>query len=389
MQFFLLGSQPKLSLAELDVVTKGRLSPVFQSESILVTEPTGEPSDLLMQRLGGLIKVGHIIGEVDGYQQDEMADLIAGFAMNASGKEKIRFGISVYSADGSSVKKVVRDIHRLGVAVKKRLKETGRPVRYVQSKEPTLSSVIVTTNGLLESGGEFVLLVTKNKILVGQTDVVQDFKAWSARDYGRPGRDAKSGMLPPKLARMMINVTGVDPEGASIMDPFCGSGTVLNEAYMMGFKTLVGNDLSEKATADTTKNLTWLMSEFDLEPPKFFVFTGPAAEVPSVYDKKVDAIVTEVYLGKPRRRALDLYEAKRSSQELMPLYDESFTALKETLKPGGTAVVAFPAFKLRDDTWYRLPIKKMLKQIGYKDIQSLWYAREDQFVARDLYVFTR
>ncbi|MDG1950667.1 MAG: hypothetical protein P8J32_07690 [bacterium] len=389
MQFFLLGSQPKLSLAELDTVTKGRLSPVFQSGSILITESTGEPSDLLMQRLGGLIKAGHIIGELKDYNQDETADLIAGFAREATGKEKIRFGISIYSADGSSVKKIVRDIHRLGVAVKKRLKETGRPVRYVQSKEPTLSSVIVTTNGILESGGEFVLLVTKNKILVGQTDVVQDFKAWSKRDYGRPGRDAKSGMLPPKLARMMINVGGVDPEGATIMDPFCGSGTVLNEAYLMGFKTLVGNDLSEKAVSDTGTNLTWLMNLLELEPPKLFLHTGPAAELPDVHDKKADLLVTEVYLGKPRRRALDPYEGNNAERELMPLYEESFEGLRDIMKPGSAAVVAFPAFKLRTDVWHRLPIAPMLKHLGFKDIQTLWYAREDQFVARDIYVFTK
>ena len=35
---------------------------------------------------------------------------------------------------------------------------------------------------------------------------MQDFEQWGARDYGRPSRDAVRGMLPPKLARMMVNL---------------------------------------------------------------------------------------------------------------------------------------------------------------------------------------
>jgi len=76
----------------------------------------------------------------------------------------------------------------------------------------------VEENDLLASGGEHVLMGVEGKLMIGQTEAVQPYKQWSARDFGRPARDPKSGMLPPKLARLMINLSGVDPKGKTILD---------------------------------------------------------------------------------------------------------------------------------------------------------------------------
>jgi len=65
---------------------------------------------------------------------------------------------------------------------------------------------VVEQNKLIESGIEFCLIVDKNRVFLGKTLVVQPFKDLSKRDFGRPARDDHSGMIPPKLAQMMINL---------------------------------------------------------------------------------------------------------------------------------------------------------------------------------------
>jgi tRNA G10 N-methylase Trm11 len=389
MIYFILGAQPELSKAEIQAVL-GDLHIIKESETVLLVDSEEKNLGRLQDRLAGIVKVGHVIGELTDYDEQEASELIASYASGAMGKNKISYGLSIYNLGGGSrVKEMEQESDSLGGAIKKRLKEMGRPVRYVTGKEPRLSSAIIETNGLLSSGGEFVLLVQQNSILIGQTEAIQDFKGWSDRDYGRPARDKRSGMLPPKLARMMINLSGVNPEHASILDPFCGSGTVLMEGALMGADTLIGSDLSEKAISDTEKNMAWLMEHFTPQKPKLHLFTSPASELITQYQDPVDLIVTEVYLGPPRTSPVDTHTAKRFEKNMLPLYEESLRGIHSLLtSKTGVAVIAFPALKTKNDTWYRLPLKELISKTGYNLQGQYLYARSNQLVARDIVILT-
>ncbi len=389
MIYIISGAQPELTRKEIESVLKTDLSDSFDAGSVLLVDLETKNLTALQDRLAGVVKIGHVIGELGEWDENEVAGLIFAHAINAAGKNKISFGISAYDLKGGKrTRDIEKEVDALGGSVKRLLKESGRPVRYVTSRDPQLSSAVVETNGLLQSGGEYVLLVGPDSILIGQTEAVQDFKAWGDRDYGRPKRDKRSGMLPPKLARMMINLTGIDPEGASIMDPFCGSGTVLMEAQLMGFEKIIGSDISEKAMADTKKNMGWMTRHFELPEPSLELFTSDAAKLTKQYTEPVDAIVAEVFLGDPRVRKIDRDEAANIRQELLPMFEESFENLKTFFKDDTVAVVAFPAYKQTDGNWYRLPIKEMLGELGYTVKDNILYFRKDQFIARDIYIFT-
>ena len=400
MMYFILGSQQELCRAELRAVLKSSDKPVLESGSVVVIESSPLSAVELQDRLSGMIKIGEVIVEFKQWDQDSAADLIAMQATNAAGKNKISFGLSVYDlGDPSTTRALEKDLDALGQEIKKHLKKAERPVRYVKAREPRLSSAVVETNGLLASGGEYVLLVSPGRILVGQTETIQDFRAWEYRDFGRPARDAKAGMLPPKLARMMINLAGVNPKGATLLDPFCGSGTVLMEGALMEFTSLIGSDISEKAVHDTGRNLDWLTTEFQLEDPHLELHTTSASDLHEFLSPAIaDLIVTEVFLGSPRSRPLTEQENKKIERELMALYESSFAALKLLLKPHGRAVVAFPAFKQkaplrqgsegRDGTWYRLSLKPMLTKLGYRVESQFLYHRNDQLVGRDIVVMS-
>lgn len=384
MTFFILGTHPDLSRAEI-LALIGDVSTTSPAPNILLTQTDEVNPGQLLKRLAGAIKAGAVIGELRGWNRDEAADLIAAYAGQATGKEKISYGISVYAAGNSSLAgEIQKNLTSLGLEVKKRLKEYGRPIRFVTSKDPTLSAVVIEKNGLLSSGGEFVLFPMKDKVLIAQTAAVQDFEGWSLRDYGRPARDAKSGMLPPKLARMMINLAKKDPSG-TILDPFCGSGTVLMEAALMEFPHIIGSDISEKATKDSEKNLLWVERTFDLPDLDISLYTSPAEELNQHITEPVDLIVTETYLGPPRNGRESEQELAVRTKDLARMYEAPLKVLRALLKPDGVAVIAFPAYLEGEKTLF-LPIETAIKTAGFAIADRFLYARKGQFVARDILV---
>ncbi len=232
---FILGSNPTLSLAEISALLGTGTDLTRSSDQVsLVKSDQFSPAEL-MNRLAGVIKIGRVSGSFKKYDRDEVVTFLTSLMGQPIGK--VKFGISVYSLNYESLaQEVIRDLKSIGLEVKKQLKTDGVSSRYVSSKGHELSSVGVRENKLLESGGEFILVATRDGLIIGQTEVVQDYKSWSHRDFDKPARDAKRGMLPPKLARTMVNLALADKHlgSSTLLDPFCGVGTVLIEARTIG-----------------------------------------------------------------------------------------------------------------------------------------------------------
>jgi len=361
MRFFIPGSHPSLSLAELAAVL-GPTGPADYAQAAaeaFLIETTRDPEEL-QERLGGIVKTGTVVGELARYNVQAAVDalwpLIQTAAENTEGK--ISFGLSVYALENKGMAaQIARDRQRIGLELKKRLKELGRPVRYVDSKERDLSAVIVIENGLLETGGDWALIAGADRIFLGRTEAVQNYKEWGRRDYGRPAADAKSGMLPPKLSRMMVNLAGVEPTGASLLDPFCGSGTVLMEAGLLGFERLAGNDIEAKAVADTKKNLVWSGQEAE-------IVQGDASNIADRLPGPFDAVVTEPYLGPPRTKKPTAAEAGRTVAELLRLYTRAFASIRRLLRPGGACVVSFPVFETVEHRLF-MPLRPLFEETGF------------------------
>lgn len=400
MQFFIPGTHPALSLAELAAVLGPGADYSRCSDDVFLVETTRESAEL-QERLGGLVKIGKIVGELPRYNIPAAAELLTALAQKAAeGSEgKINFGLSVYDFGNKSLTaQIGRDRQRIGLEMKKRLKELGRSVRYVDSKEMDLSAVIVTENGLLETGGEYVLIPGPDRVYIGATEAVQNYKEWSRRDYGRPASDPTSGMLPPKLARIMINLTGAEPTGATLLDPFCGSGTVLMEAGLLGYERLIGNDIEAKAVADTTTNIQWMGQAAE-------IVKGDASDIAKRIEGPIDAVVTEPYLGPPRLKKPAVAEMGLLMGKLMTLYKKAFASTHTLLRPGGRCIVAFPVFETVEHRMF-VPILAALKEMGYKVVHpipesapitfkertpngGLLYRRPDQFVAREIVILQK
>ncbi len=406
--FFENGTQARLSIAEWFACSGTTLRPTELSEMGILAHSV-EPiiPIALMERLGGCVKIARLL-EFAGGNGTEAAEKIVKYLLTTKQEGKITFGLSLYSVLPSPLHPWRRQIEKIGLTIKRLLKERGRSVRFVASKEEALSAVIVSQNNLIANGGDICLIAKSDGIWIAVTEVVQDFKAWSKRDFGRPAVDATSGMLPPKLARLMLNLGLPQPAGTSILDPFCGSGTVLAEAHMLGCTTLYGGDNSEKAIRDTKTNIAWLGNTFPIRDPlsRTHLSVSKAEDVGSWMNDSVDAIVTEPYLGPPQTGRESIPTLKKIARELEELYLRSFPSLVTKLKPGGRIVVACPVFTASDKSTLLIPLSGILKRAGLSAVQlvpdtlpanltpdgphgGLLYKRPDQFVAREILVYEK
>ncbi|MFA6534385.1 MAG: hypothetical protein WCT37_04420 [Patescibacteria group bacterium] len=437
LYYFILGQSPKLSSAEIYSVLKSRglnFKIVKFSHEVFLAEISGkfDANDILDQ-LGGTIKIGEIIAKDDmakikpdlisqlllqsgvrSPKSGETQSLLAKSSLGAvdSGLgTKFHFGFSTYRLGATSF----RLPRNFGLEVKKLLKEKGVPSRLVVSKEPNLSSVTVAKNRLLKNGAEICLLADGAEIYLGKTLAVQRFGEYSKFDYGRPGRDAESGMLPPKVAKIMINLGESkvrSPESgensprssSALLDPFCGSGTILQEASRLGYTNLIGSDISPKAIADTEANFNFLNQADSHIPHTTYhipqLYTLDAKELSAkIKPQSVDTIITEPFLGPALRGGEKPEKIKALVAELSALYLKSLAEFKKVLRPAGRVVIIFPV--LQGQPSISNQQLSAIKQLGFApawnlpiELQplltprgSIIYSRAGQQTEREIFVF--
>lgn len=401
---FVLGRDYALSVAEIFALISrlgGNARTLHYAKDILIIEPEmPEGQTISIANLGGTIKIFEIMGEMADISElkAKVSELIP-----VDSQKRINFGISSY---GPLSKKVILN---LGYEIKEQIVASGYSARFVTGKSVDLSSVIVHENKLIERGFEAIVVRTNSSYILGRTIEVQNYKLYSKRDFGRPQRDDRNGMLPPKLAQIMINLAEA-PQGSTLYDPFCGSGTTLQEALLLGYEDIYGSDLSERNIADTKTNLDWLSTSSVLESNALRVAASKIAQddertfVSDVLNPskmvEADAIVGEGFLGEPYRRSKD--QAVHDTEELTKFYIPALVNLSKQLKPGGRLVIAIPFFIVGPEYFY-LPIIEKLADVDLELISpnigeaelklygrgNLTYSRADQFVGRELLILKK
>ena len=382
--FLILGKNKNLSLAEAVSLLKSRLDNPISSDygSFLIFETDKEIN--FWNELGGSIKFGQVISDVK-----DINSLSAETFFPYLDKEKKNFfGISFYRTASKRP-----DIFKLGMTLKRQFEEADIKIRLVTSKEETLSSVVVKTNKLLTRGLEAVILDAGNKLFIGKTLAVQEFSDYEFRDYGRPGRDTLSGMIPPKLAKMMLNISGTEKD-AVILDPFCGSGTIITEAAISGYKNLTGTDISEKAVEDTNKNIEWVKNEYRRPDTNYIIQHSDVRGISKILAaNSVDAIITEPYLGPPLHGNEREDTIQKNILELSDLYSAAFSELLKVVKKSGVLVIIIPFINIREQKYYikfdSAGWQEEKLTINNKEIYPLIWSRPDQKVIREIKIYRK
>ncbi len=413
-----IGHQPHISLAELSATVPGfTIREIVQKTAVVFDASEPLPQHWL-QKLGGTVVFAEQI-ERQHASLDDIPALMLDRVKDLKGK--VTFSLRTV---GLSLRET-SDLYR---TCKDYLKKNGKPSRYVGSERKPALSVVLRSEGLLDGpakdrrGCEITVIKLEKTLWVGITKDAQDINAYTKRDMEKPVRDMTVGILPPKLAQVMLNfgvwlangdaprpaIPKADPKGKgkekvmtrpfAVLDPFCGTGVIPMECLLRGYITLA-SDKSEKAVSGCQKNLEWVRKHWKIlktEVPsdvwkqdslKPFDFTKDHIQSP-------DVIVTETTLGpnlKARPTAKDAQSLKAENERIQ----EDF--LKNAAKsfPGVPLVVTWPAWYyskgglLLDRVW------KTVEKLGYEAVlpphitsmtgrPSLLYRRPDQFVAREI-----
>lgn len=388
MHIAILGRQSDLSIAELEAVFGSDHVDWFSSDTATV-----QCKSIDVNRLGGSPKAGVVTAELPGRSLGEVGPKIAKlYAEKWAGTDhKITLGISAYGADGINP----RDVQKIGITIKQLLKKSGVSVRLVPNSEASLNTATSHHNKLGLSPNKVELLVVKgrNSYIVAESTGAQNITALARRDQGRPKRDAFVGMLPPKLAMIMINLAAQQSSGSlRILDPFCGTGVILQEAALLGH-TVYGTDLSEKMIDYTRENLNWLQGTSRLRF-EWYVHEGNAMD--ARWRPPIDAVVSETYLGQPFSAPPSPSKLQEVRGNVNHITTEFLKNIHGQLLPGTPLCLAVPAWRDTKGNFTHLPLISSLENLGYTpktftrtNERSLLYYRENQVVARELLVLTR
>lgn len=408
----ILGRQPALGLAELEsLYGAAKLQPVGQQAVIVDVDPCL----LAFDRLGGSVKFAKLLTTLDTTNWGEIEKYLLQVSPGHSQtmpEGKMRLGLSLYGFN-----EPLKRVEATGLSLKKAIRQTGRSVRLIPNKTAELNSAQIIHNQLTGPNGWDLLFIKDGaQTIIAQTVKVQDIDAYTRRDRLRPKRDAKVGMLPPKLAQILINLASGPlnetqlsnicdiPAGQPIpkpvlnknlLDPFCGTGVVLQEALLMGYSAY-GSDLDQRMIDYSITNvMEWLRGWYDFQ-------TDAGVEKADATDgswqlfPEIDFVASETYLGRP-------FTARPSPEVLTQTMADCNLIIKKflrnihgQLRPGIRLCLAIPAWQTGPGQFKRLPLIDQMADLGYNRVSfehvrdsDLLYYRAGQIVARQLIVITR
>lgn len=213
---FLLGREPELSLAELSSLFSS-----VKKQGVFALVETEKDILPLIATLGGTIKAGKIFAE-----NISKADLekvcVQCILPTLQPEKKTRIALDSF----------VPGLNNLVFKIKDTLKTQGHSIRVVQHDNGRVKTATTLHEKLIERGCELMILTGDTGYTVAQTLWVQDIDAYTRRDINRE-RSMSVGMMPPKLAQIMINLATKGERGVQVWDAFCGLGTTLIEASHM------------------------------------------------------------------------------------------------------------------------------------------------------------
>lgn len=417
-----LGHQPRVSLAELAATLPDfGLDHLVPGNAAFFTTAVdlGQPD---LDRWGGIYLLARRVTE-DTVSLEDVPQLLTNELKPVRGKAT--FALRALGVPRPAVRRLYR-------TSKDVLKRMGRPSRYVGNERIPAAAALLRDTGMTHGkGGIELVLVQEGEenavtLWVGKTVAAQDPDAYTKRDMEKPVRDTRVGLLPPKLAQVLLNF-GVwlvgNPESRVssreksskntkfktqdsrlvVLDPFCGTGVIPMECLLRGL-SVIASDASLKAVNGCEKNLEWIRRQKDIRKSDVpsAVFKHDATkpfDFSELHDPVLKSgpsvIVTETSLGPALATRPNAKEAAKMRTENEALQIAFLKNAAATL-PRVPIVMLWPVWYLKTGPLFLEKAWKAMSDLGYVPMLpayaepevpghfSLLYRRPDQIVGREI-----
>lgn len=365
---FVLGRNPLLSIAEIIVYLKARgiefKLKEREKDSILIESNELKPKKLIHD-LGGTVKIIQILFEgnlKEIFEKIEEKELLEW--MN----EKFYFALNFYGKEFEKKDQIEDFFKNKFKSLKK--KAFYRKARKHKREGFNSSPSQVYSWNLIKEKSDFVFF-NSEKFFFGLTVECFNPKELRKRDINRPEQEMLHS-ISLRLARILINLSALK-EGETLLDPFCGVGTVLQEGMFNGLN-VIGIDLEEDAARKARKNLSWFEKKY-ANKTKWTVIQGDSCFVKeTLQGRKFDGIASEPFLGpflkkKPREK-----EAKKIIEDLGRLYFAFFKKLSLIVKKQKIAII-LPEITCSNGK--KIPLTERVFSSYFKSVNPIEWIEKD------------
>lgn len=373
---FQLGREYKLSVAEILAVFPEWKS-VFLNKDFLILDNIDKKSVLEKSNtLWWTIKIIEITNN----------STILNDALESDGKFK--YWISIFWEK--------KNLKIILMNQKKELKWQSISSRFINKDFKNLSSAQILWEKLVKSLTDYTFIYSEGKRYFWKSIWVQDIYNYSKRDWQKD-RDMQTGMLPPKLCQMMVNISWWE----TIYDPFVWLGTVLIESILMWNKEVYWSDLNTIMVEHTTNNINSFIKKenINLDNCKIIKLNSKFInESEILLNKNIDSIVTEWYLGEMMtQKNINIERINKQKDSLSELYNRFFAWLKK-INYKWNLVICFPYWEMKWNIVFFNEIYNIINKycvinsllpadyiIKWTENWSLLYKREKQLVWREIF----
>ena len=290
-------------------------------------------------------------------------------------KGKINYGINFFESSKTELKEVVDIIKKIAREEKIKALQKHSSERDIP---PSKSSNL-----------DLEITFFKNKIYL--VSAVSDPKSYKRRDEKRPYFNPLK-VVSIRLAKILINLAQ-PKNNATILDPFAGIGTILQESSLMGISS-IGIDKDYRTVKKCQENLDWLKKNFKTKAP-ITIKKGDAKNLNNII-KSADCIATEPYLGPFIKKLPTEVEARETAKELSILYDSFLREASKLLKRGSKMSIVVPTFKTKNAKLIRIGFQTLIKRHGFGIFQPLKnnlvpidYALKNSKIRRKIYILEK
>ena len=321
----------KLSVLEACTVMQGKIQRAEAPTDRISLLHGEQMSPRSVEGLSGAHKCAPVTETVDS-PTHEPAKLIE--LMLSHVEDKSNVSLSGYGVDEDDYDDLVR-------SVLDGLREAGlKKVRLLRPKENELLSEGV----LKREAFDVIAFPFHGGFAVGPTVWVPDSTSFRQRGIMKPAPHPDIA-ISPRLARTLVNLAGVE-EGQSVLDPFCGTGTILIESCKKSLRCL-GLDSRASRVQDARENLRWSLGS--ATDGGYDIRKGDARDLPRMLrGTKVDAVVTEPLLLPRLDARPKTATAQAMVEESARVYNDALASMAEVVQPEGRIVVVVPVVQTMD-----------------------------------------